>query len=491
MKVVNFTIPNLNKVIYLLLLFFTNLNLSAQGTWKLWASGLQVGSGPRMIVAPNHDIFYTLLATAQTKGIVYKANTLESQGNFVALPAIPLPSSLQNNVVTIETNKNSEPIVGLFRSNSMEPWIFRFDNQTQTWIAATSDKIPTLGSYAMKLSKNGTIWVGAKWSYVYKSTDNGKTFVSIDETPIIKSKYPCYYPSWTGYDYDAAIYGINVDNNGRVYAGSESAGIIYSDDEGITWHPADYHPCKDNNPNQKDSNSSMKPLSYSGNVGGLGFTKDNNLVFTGGSLWTFNWRNSLAFADMKSHKVVGAVGLPDYISTVGQQITKIVTASNDQMFLHSGGSATMSGIGIYTSFDGIKWSQFNNGITGVNIGQAQGSLAVDSNKVFMATIDGKVWMYEVESKSDVENDGFENRLTINPNPICDYTVLSIFLKENSKVKFLLFDVLGREVHSLSFNINQLGWQEINLDLAKFESGIYSAVMMINDEMTRKQIVIQK
>jgi hypothetical protein len=376
------------------------------GSWTLWASGLQAGVYPKMAVAPNHDIFYILVGAGGTPGLVYKANTQTSSGTFTVLPTVPLPPSHVNNLECIETNVNSEPLVGIFRNNSTEPWLFRFNNATQTWVAATSSSSPTLGAFTMKRAPNGKIWVGPKWTNVYYSDDNGNTYTGIDESSNIASGYPCYYPTWNGSAYDGAIYGINVDNNGRVYAGTETAGVVYSDDEGSTWHPADLNACKTSNPNQKDTSSPMRPVSYAGNVAGLGFTSGSNLVWSGTNMWQFSgWTNELGFADMTAHSVSHSTGIPAYLITTGQQVSKIVTASEGTMFLHSGGASGASGIGIYTSTNGINWTAFNTGITGSNDGQSEGSLVTDGNLVFMATHDGKVFKYAFAPLA-VEETGF-------------------------------------------------------------------------------------
>src|ERR1035437_5886123 len=81
-----------------------SLNVSAQN-WTLWASGLPPAHFAKLAVAPNHDIFY-----AGTQSILYKANTMSVTGSFTAMPAIPVPASVQNNIETIVSNVNNEPI---------------------------------------------------------------------------------------------------------------------------------------------------------------------------------------------------------------------------------------------------------------------------------------------------------------------------------------------------------------------------------------------
>ena len=78
----------------------------------------------------------------------------------------------------------------------------------------------------------------------------------------------------------------------------------------------------------------MRPLGFGGNIAGLGFTSDNNLVWSGANMWSLEWDNSLGFADMTNGTVTPVQGLPQYQVIVGQQVSKIVTTANGKMFLH-------------------------------------------------------------------------------------------------------------------------------------------------------------
>ena len=379
----------------LFVLIITSIR-SQTGSWQLWGSGVTSGAWPRLTVAPNHDIFFVRMSAGGiTPGILYKANTQSVTGNFTPMPAIPVPASLVNNVYSLTTNQYSEPIAGIFRSNISDPWLFRFNNATQQWITATTNSSPTLGAYCMERAPDGTIWVGAKWNYVYKSVDNGNSYTVIDQSANMQATYPCYYPTWSGSTLDGAIYGLNIDHNGRVYVGTETNGLLYTDNQGATWKTVDYHLCKTTNPVQRDSFSTMRPANEGGNCAGIGFNSNNDVVWSGGQMWLFNWPNEIALANMTTHTITPAAGIPNALITSGQQVSKIVTASNGLMFLHSGGATGATGIGIYTSMDGINWSLFNTGITGINLGPSQGSLAVDGNKVFMATQDGQIWKYTI------------------------------------------------------------------------------------------------
>ncbi|MFN8361722.1 MAG: hypothetical protein U0264_17570 [Candidatus Kapaibacterium sp.] len=465
-------------VVFITILIFQRgiLSLHAQTQqWKAWASGLPSGTFPKMAVAPNHDIFYSLVGTGSALGTLYKANTTQTSPTFTALPPIPLPASHVNNIQCITTNQVSEPIVGIFRNDVGEPWLFRFDTHTQQWQAAVIDAPPSLGAYSIARAPNGTIWVGAKWSYVYKSTDNGHTFTRIDESAIVKSAYPCYYPSLFGYEFNGAIYGINVDGNGRVYAGTESAGMVYSDDEGVSWHPADKFACREPDRTQKDTTSPMLSLTMGGNCAGIGFTADNNVIWTGAKLWSLNWKNSLGFADMKNNTTQPIAGIPDYLILQGQQVSKIVTAANGQIFLHSGGGSTSVGIGMYTSINGIQWSEFNTGITGQNDGQSQGSLAVDGYTVYMATHDGKIWFYTAPGggTSVDEHPAGEDIVLYQDKSQNELRVECAQLPSNSTLQVRIYTLLGEQVFN---STGAAGVFSHTIDSAALPDGVYQAVI---------------
>lgn len=424
-----------------------------------------------MTVTPNHDIFYALLGAGTNLGYIYKANTQDPLGDFVALPQIPRPATIQNNIVALGYNKWSEPLAGIYRSEISDPWLFRYDLVEERWDTAVSPYNPTLGGHCIATAPDGTIYVGTRWANIYKSIDDGRTFEIIDETQAVQSAYPCYYPTWNGSIYDGAIFSIQVDRHGRVYAGTETAGVIYSDDQGQHWHPADFFACLSGDSTMKDSNSAMIALAMSGNVAGLGFTHDNQLVWSGADMWTLGWKNKMGYADLDQHTVSEVQGLPDYLIQTGQQVSRIVTTDHGQMFFHSGSSNGASEIGIYTSWDGIHWSLFNDGITGANDGLSQGSLAVDGNKVFMATHDGQIWMYEdTVGVSRTEDDGHELvGIQLYPNPASDR--ISIQLTSAMAVENLQIEIYALP-GQLKLKQQVVDGNSFEVDVSMLAPGIY-------------------
>ena len=386
--------------------------------WALWASGLQPGVHPRLAVAPDHTIYYAVLATAGTRGLVYKAADARAPaGVFAPLPPIPYVT-IGNNIQALTTTAASEPVAGIFHSaGSADPVAFVLDKASGQWIAAALSTPPSLGVFSMVRAPNGDIWFGAKWAYVYRSTAAGRSYVAIDESAKVKAAAPCYYPTFNNATSDGAIYSINVDRRGWVHAGTETAGVIYSDDAGATWRPLDAQACLASDPTQRNPASPMAAATRAGNVGAVGFTRDNRPVWNGTELFQFGWDSSIGVADPDAQAISPAIGFPVNFIYRGLQISRIVTTTAGTLFLHSGANPAFDpspppppgqsqySMGLYRSDDGIHWAQFNTGIASVNDGLSEGGLAVDGNRVFTATSDGKVWYFDADDR--VFSDGFD------------------------------------------------------------------------------------
>ena len=405
-----------------LAVLFVPLIAPAQSSpWKLWASGLPAGFRPRLAVAPDHSVYYGLLSGGAL-GVIYKGSSaLASSGSFSALPAIPYVS-ITNNILALTTSANSEPVVGIFHNqaaqNLTDPIAFVLDAGSQQWITATVTIPAQLGVFAMARAPNGDLWFGAKWSRVYRSVDNGRSYTAINETALVAAAASCYYPTIGGNPSDGAIYSINVDRRGWVYAGTEGAGVIYSTDNGVSWQPVDAFACDPAHPTQHNLSSPMEPITHTGNTGAIGFTIDNNVVWNGTNPYNYpNWSSSIGYADVSAHVAGPVNGFVPFFIVGGLQTQKIVTTESGAMFLHSGTNSSFDpnpppppgtnfySKGIYTSSDGHNWVQANSGLPGGNNGGAEGSLAVDGDRVFTATINGQIWY--LDTNDAIYSDGFE------------------------------------------------------------------------------------
>ena len=273
------------------------------GSWSLWASaanGVPYGVFPTLAYSPEtRTLYYSTRYTpspSDTLGTVWSCKLNGSAPAFTRLPqtglVLPTPKTgtAITNVFSMTTDSLGEPIIGTGapgNTNSAQTGqtkLYRFDTASNQWVAPpltayAGQNIPTLQPnnlmYQLTRGPDGTIWGGGQWTKTYRSTDAGKTFTVIDEKSLLAQTDPAYYT--TGYPRmaggDGAIYGIRVAPNGYVYEGTETAGVIYSPDNGATWHPLDY--------DYTNPNSTMARASNVGNVAGLGFTKDGKIVVQG------------------------------------------------------------------------------------------------------------------------------------------------------------------------------------------------------------------
>lgn len=403
-----------------LLIFLAVRSASADtppGSWTLFAdktNGLpsSVAHPSITINAQTHMMYYaSWLPPKQTDtlGSVYACDlndpthkfTLLSQLGFVLPTAFNGTAKL--NVMGMTTNAAGEPIVGCANDggNSSDAKLYSFDSATNHWVTPTLQPQPYQSVRQVTRGPDGTIWTGGVYSYVYKSTDGGRTFTTIDESSLLAATHPGYYGRIGGGGNDGAIFNIQVAPNGYVYCATETGGWVYSPDNGATWNPLDYDY---NNPN-----STMAIVSHAGNVSGLGFTKNGKIVVQGGGGSIDPTYAGLYLVDPVAHTVQACNGFPAYYLGM-YDIYNIVTAPDGRMFFNSGRKFTPAGQvagngqtysidtgGVYTSSDGLNWTPFNTGITytgGATVG-APDNIYLDGNNVYVATDDRQIYVYTV------------------------------------------------------------------------------------------------
>ncbi len=82
-----------------------------------------------------------------------------------------------------------------------------------------------------------------------------------------------------------------------------------------------------------------------------------------------------------------------------------------------------------------------------------------------------------------------SRVTIYPNPTTSETIISYSLSENSSVKIIAYDALGREVIKISEEKQMPGTHQLNFNVENLQSGLYFIKTTIEGrEVTRKLIV---
>ena len=94
-----------------------------------------------------------------------------------------------------------------------------------------------------------------------------------------------------------------------------------------------------------------------------------------------------------------------------------------------------------------------------------------------------------------DNVGFEENindytnLNIYPNPVNDNAVISFALISRKDVKINLYDVLGRNIETISQGTLEEGDHQINFSKKMLHSGIYFLHLNINNNTIVKPVVI--
>jgi hypothetical protein len=407
---------------------------STTGSWTLWASpanGVPFEFFPTLAYSPQtNTLFYSGRFTPKsgdTLGSVW-SSPLSSTPTFTKLPqtglVLPIPATGNSilNVASMTTDSAGEPIIGTGapgntnQSQIDQTKLYRFDKASNQWVAPSlsaylHQNIPVLQPnnimYALTRGADGTIWGGGQWGKTYRSTDDGQTFTVIDEKSLLALTDPTYYttgsriPSGS----DGAIYGIRVAPNGYIYEGTETAGVIYSPDNGATWLPLDY--------DYTNSTSTMTRASNVGNVAGIGFTKDGKIVAQGAPGSAPYDATHLYLFDPVNHTQQLCTGFPDYFFG-SQDVQTIMTTPDGTMFINTGRNTTANGApavgGVFTSTDGLNWTALNTGLTSVSTADFRSSgpdsMVVVGNDIYLSTTDGKIWKYSTQPSNQwAQNSG--------------------------------------------------------------------------------------
>lgn len=110
--------------------------------------------------------------------------------------------------------------------------------------------------------------------------------------------------------------------------------------------------------------------------------------------------------------------------------------------------------------------------------------------------DAYVWMIEIDEGTDVESvtNIIPHKIELMqnyPNPFNPATKIQFKLNEESNVKLVLHDVLGREIAVLLNSNMPAGIHTYNLDAANYPSGVYYYTMHTNNTVqTRKMMLIK-
>ncbi len=279
--------------------------------------------------------------------------------------------------------------------NAIPVFYYWDENASQWQPAAVTGQTYPYTAYAGNFANapDGSLWTTSGFaSYVYRSTDGGRSYQAFD----IDASVPAdYFPLINGETYFGKIFGVAVAPGGDVVVGSETGGFLHTANNGLSWTSLD--------PDFTNA-ATLNPLGRIGNAGAAGFDRFGNVVCN-------NAEFSMVFPGSANWAGVQLIGYRPgdgtyFKADFGLPATPapgvVVTTASGISFTYMNQNYARTG-GIYRSADGMNWSQFNTGISGLtnqlppalsNAVIAGGIITAHGNTVWAGVSGGTIYSFD-------------------------------------------------------------------------------------------------
>ncbi len=348
-------------------------------------------------------------------------------------------------------------------------------------------------------TNGGNNWISANTglnnpSFVCTFANIGKTiFVGTGEGAYLSTNIDS---GWVAVDSSLTnewVLSFSINNRGDIFAGTVR-GLFYSIDTGKTWIALDSEFVSINT-FAIITNSSFEENIFAGTDGDV-FLSSNN-----GSTWEIinnTWRGVVrAFAVKDNNLFVGTDGYGIFLTTNGGinwtsmnsgfSSNSVLSLALCDTILFAG---TTDGVFI-SSNNGITWSSVNSGL----MDNVVFALTVYDSKLFAGT-QGGIWYRPLsELITSIEKPPFEISkfyLYQNyPNPFNSTTNFRYELPNSSFVRFVIYDILGRQMKILVNEEKPRGMYKIKFDASDLVSGIYFYKIGTNELSETKKFILIK
>ncbi len=302
-------------------------------------------------------------ANTNTNGFVVASIAATPQGALVICGA-PVSISVVSNNVDVAGNSPAA------LTNTL-PVFYWWDGTNQLWHAATvaGKSYPyTANVGKFSIAPDGSVWAcSGYYGFAYHSTDGGHSYTAFD----VSARVPANYSPqpFTANSFSTGkISSIVAGPDNEVVIGTETGGYLHTTNNGQTWASLD--------PNFT-STTSQNPLGRIADAVIFGFDAQGDFLCGGGtfpggfpasaySTWTgvplIGWHpaDGSRFAATNGFPPFKGIG-PATIHTTACGVSFMYL---DQNYLLQGG--------IYYSFDGTNWTQFNDGLANLTTPFAMG-----------------------------------------------------------------------------------------------------------------------
>jgi hypothetical protein len=368
-----------------------------------------------------------------------------------------------------------------------------------------------------------SLLAGANHSGVYLSTDRGDNWVAFNQqlsntevTCMAISQSMAYVGTTGGSVFHRSVGDSAWTNGGNAFqnlsisalgvagsiivTGPAARGIFYSSDDGSNWTLADGS-VVDVRGTQFLSFASWSSYIFGGSLNygifrsadyarswvrknnGLGNLTVRSLAVSGSRLFAGTSGGLFVSTDNGESWVSSGTSL------AGSSVVSLATSGN-MIFA----STSELGVGVSTN-QGLTWQFVNEGLPGT----VTATVFCDGEYAYLASTLGGVYrrsLTELLSTLDVHSpspvSALEFALLQNyPNPFNPKTVVSCQWPVASRVKLVLYDMLGREVATLLDGQKEPGTYEVTFDGTGLASGVYLCRLQAGDFVTVRKLVLMK
>ncbi len=317
-----------------------------------------------------------------------------------------------------------------------EQGVFLSPDNGTTW---NNTNLSGIDVRSIAVDANGTLYAGTWGLGMYKSLDNGVTWVAINQGIA-----------------HLAVNAVVVDGNGDLFAGTFAGGVYKSVDQGANWI--------------------QLPIGYE-HVWSLGVTSTNELyagTYGAGVYKSTNGGNSWSAANGNlSASYIYAITIDD------NDIVYISTWSN----------------GVYSSTNtGLNWQTF--GLVGSNVSTIYtGGNTSKATEVYAGTSTGEILKLD-NPATDVETEVVEVPVEFAleqnyPNPFNPATTIQYSIKDAGEYSLRIYNILGQQVLTLVNGQIDAGTHKINFNASRLSSGIYFYQLAgKNVNITKKMVLLK-
>jgi len=315
---------------------------------------------------------------------------------------------------------------------------------------------------ALAVTPKGDIFAGTGGG-LYRSSDNGASWRRAGGR--------------AGLDSTVACTCIAVDRRGVIFVGTDHSGVFRSTDNGSSWLQANNGL---SSPFVRSIAADSAGVVYASTFGGIFKSTD------GGESWLQVSASPVGMLAVKANGYIfaGAIGEGIRRSTDGgstwvqvnnglgdsyqRGITLLWVGSKGEIYAGSGRGQVFR-----STNDGDSWLLLGAGLAGVWVL----SLAVDSSGYLFAGTEGAGVFRSTQPVTGIAETGVWMRrsFVLNqncPNPFNPSTTISFDIPQQSHVKLVVYDVLGREVRTLVDEEKEPGRYSVTFDASDLPTGVY-------------------